>query len=128
MSIKKALSLVLVAAMAAALLIGCSSVVGNVYNQNNGPGAITITKYSMRFGEADFYRVSLNLGGGVEEFSVNNIQFMVIENEALSSFLSLALFFVPYQDGILNYRAAVGLIYNNYNSIRLGGNIYVKAT
>lgn len=123
---KKTVSIILVVVMVAAMLVACNAA-GAVYKQIDGEGTITINKLSGNYGEVDLNNVELALDSeGAKTYTCEDVQFVLIQEENTSAFVSVAVFFVPYEDNIINYRPALGLITNNFGTIRLGGNVYEK--
>lgn len=123
---KKTVSIILVVVMLAAMLVACNAS-GTVYKQLDGDGTITINKLSGNYGEVDLNNVELALDSeGAKEYTCEDVQFVLIQEEKTASLVCVAVFFVPYEDNIINYRPALGLITNNFGTIRLGGNVYEK--
>ena len=123
---KKTISMILVVVMVAAMLVACNAA-GTVYKQEDGDGTITLNKLSGNYGEVDLYNVELALDSeGSKTYTCEEVQFVLIQQEDTAKLVSVAVFFVPYEDNIINYRPALGLITNNFGTIRLGGNVYVK--
>lgn len=123
---KKTVSIILVVVMLAAMLVACNAA-GTVYTQVDGEGTITINKLSGNYGEVDLNNVELALDSeGTKTYTCEDVQFVLIQEENTAALVSVAVFFVPYEDNIINYRPALGLITNNFGTIRLGGNVYEK--
>ncbi|MBQ9832528.1 MAG: hypothetical protein IJO48_02230 [Clostridia bacterium] len=126
MKIKRTLSMVLVVVMVAAMLVACNAS-GTVYKQKDGNGTITLNQLSGNYGEVDLKNVELTLDSeGAKTYTCEDVKFVLIQEENTAALVSVAVFFIPYEDNILNYRPALGLITNNFGTIRLGGNVYEK--